>query len=103
MRRWVLLLFGLALFLSAAAPAIEPLDRWDRAPSLMTDTEFRVGAFALGIGLAILALVAADSLLRAARSQATFIPSLVIFDSASRLSAALPRSNSPPIPIPLRI
>lgn len=103
MRRFVLLLFGLGLLLSAMAPAIEPLDRWDHTPTAAADTEFHVVAFAIGVGLAALVLLVSRHGLRGLRFFVAVVPALTLLGAAFCAGVETVRVNGPPVSPPLRI
>jgi hypothetical protein len=103
MRRYLLLLFGLALLLCAAAPGIEPLDRWDHTPTLAADSEFHVAAFAALAGLAVLLLLVTERGLRGLRWSVVIALSLKVLGMVFATDIHTVRANGPPGSFPLRI
>lgn len=103
MRRCLLLLFGLALLLSAMAPGFEPLDRGDHSPTIAADSEFHVAAFAAVVGLAVVLLLVSQHGLRAFRWSSAIAPQLRVVGAVFGAGIDTVRANSPPISPPLRI
>jgi hypothetical protein len=102
-RRWILMLFALVLLAGAMAPVFEAFDNDDTKTTLVTDTEFRLSAFAVLGAMAVASFLIVSQALRVNRSNPLLRVVAIALGTSSLPRGTSFNDTSPPVETQLRI